>query len=109
MAVRVGLTKLQRGVLGALYALLLVATLFLGAALRDCTHDFNLLLQAVLIDVTFGIVLTIPAAIAGFIIGYNVRFRMRPIWLVVCALSLCVLVVCLSYALLPRSPCLPEF
>lgn len=77
MSTQLGLGRLQHGVVGAIIAAATVVLFFLGGALRSCLPDRPELILLIVIELSiYRFIISIPAILAGFIIGFFVRFRL---------------------------------
>jgi len=97
----------KRGWAGSIFAVLLVASFWVGCALRVCRpFDFEALYWAVLFPLVVGFVVTVPALIAGMLLGYLTRFKMGLIPALVSAMLLIAVTVGIGYAV-PTTSCGP--
>jgi hypothetical protein len=79
------LGRLQHGVIGAMVAALAFALFITGGAIRSCLPDRPGLIPVIIIEVLlYGYIVSIPAILAGFLIGFFVRFRLTARAAVLC-------------------------
>ena len=103
---QLGLRRLQYGVIGAILAVPAVILFFLGAALRSCLPDRPELVFVMVFELSiYGFVISVPAILVGFLIGF-VRFNLAARTAALCTALLFAAAFAAGYVP-PRGNCLP--